>query len=583
MMNVYKIKMTAHRLLFLLAFAVLLTPLCFAFTNPENGADSFEVSGIFSDNMVLQQNDPIIVFGTSEDERAYVYVRLGEACGYAMVENGEWTVTLPARSASPEKYSLEIYGSEQADYVVYENVSVGDVWLVIGQSNVEYKFGNMRNAQSIREGITGNENLGIFYLNSSDYKKAASENGFAFESKRWYKPSHPMTSNASALGVCLGLELIRIGENNTPVGIVSMGFAGQELACFVPEEQSEALSGYGDKSLIYNNFIAPFEKFPIRGVVWYQGEANAAYYAEYADGFENFINFFRKKKNQTVKNFPFYIVELSPGFDKPEGYTGDDWQYIDFGNVRAVTGTIPMRLENCYICATSDTWSDRSYSNNLHPENKSSIAARLAVMICSAEWKFAGYETSFAPTVKSIDKMDGDGKVYEITFDHVGSGLQWNGAEGLGFDIINESWGFANAKVFIADEATVRIEADEEVYMIRYGWNTSDVFGVDTALCNSGGVPAAAFAYDTVIRPVPIGEKVKIVLVKIIGFVYCNFVWFAMLGALLVAGIVYLTINKMKKKKKIKAEKDKMKGDGKETSKERSEEDKPAENDNTDI
>lgn len=133
--------------------------------------------------------------------------------------------------------------------------------------------------------------------------------------KLWRKAAHTEVLGASALGICFAERLCKLGGEQIPIGVISLGFGGRELRSFVQPKNAEKLSGYGDKSSIYANFIEPLLKFPIRGVIWYQGEANAAYYSEYADGFLVFAEQLRADKAQTsYADFPFYLVERRRAF-----------------------------------------------------------------------------------------------------------------------------------------------------------------------------------------------------------------------------------------------------------------------------
>ena len=511
----------------------------------EQGVKSYYPAGIFSDNMILQQDEPIVVWGTSPDEGMYVYAAFDGEVGKSVVTDGKWEIRFPAKDASPATYTLEVYGSDKSNRTVYQNVKVGDVWLVLGQSNVEYRFGNMGNYEQIASTITGEENVSVFYINTIDYLKLATFGNNLLEgNKSWYDISHPNLVNSSALGLCTGLELIRVGDNYTPIGIVSMGFAGQELACFVPEELSATFSGYGDKSLVYNNFISHINNYPIRGVIWYQGEANAAYVAEYADGLTAFIERFREVRNQQNRDFPFYIIELPPCFDKYDWYEGNDWQYMDFGAVRAVTGRVPMNVKNCYICTTSDTWSSPDYVNNLHPDNKATIAQRLSLMICSNEWNFPGYDTIFSPTVESVTQVDTEGCIYDLKYKYTVDGLKWNGEPGAGFEAITKDWDFVDITVEIIDKDTVRITGNKPIWRITYGNKTTSVFGTHVTLCNSGNIPACAFEYDigepNFIPEPDYGNGIKITKKAAVMFV--------VLVAINVVGIVAVIVKRKKKK-----------------------------------
>ncbi len=62
-------------------------------------------------------------------------------------------------------------------------------------------------------------------------------------------------------------------------------------------------------SLLYNGMISPLINFPIKGVIWYQGENNAGNYVKYRSLFPAMINDWRKQ----VEHWRFYLPVCSAG------------------------------------------------------------------------------------------------------------------------------------------------------------------------------------------------------------------------------------------------------------------------------
>ena len=60
---------------------------------------------------------------------------------------------------------------------------------------------------------------------------------------------------------------------------------------------------------LYKHMIAPLTNFPIKGVIWYQGEANVGNYQDYTTLLDGMIKDWRSRwKN----DFPFYFVQIAP-------------------------------------------------------------------------------------------------------------------------------------------------------------------------------------------------------------------------------------------------------------------------------
>lgn len=537
---------------------LLLAVLCLSAGATEPNAVDFTVAGVFSDHMVFQQNEPICLWGTGAEEGAVVGAKLADSYGFGTVTDGVWRITLAARCASAESTTLEVFGAADARHYAYEDILIGDVWLVIGQSNVEYNVASLPEEQKPLFDGTWENRTRLLSFDSKDLRlaeKKADKTASALldrytpYAKPWRKAAHPETLNASALSLCFASSLCKLGSEQIPVGVISLGFAGRELASFVQPENAKALSGYGEKSLIYKHFIEPLLAFPIRGVIWYQGEANAAYYTEYAEGFRAFAEQLRADKAQSAyTDLPFYIVELPPCFDAPETFPDAGWQYTDFGMVRAASGRIPSLVDNSYLCACSDLWSDRTYRNNLHPNNKPAVAERLAQMAAANEWGFSEYNAVAAPSFRKAQKVDESGCVYDIFFDHAGESLAFSGGVPKGFDAIGKDWAFTDITCEIVAPDCVRITSSAPIYRLRYAPKTDSVFGADATLCNAAGLPACAFYIDLEKFPVSFGTYLHVFAVRVYGIFYRYRLIFIPLAL-----VIFLSIGLLIRRKKRKS------------------------------
>ncbi len=90
------------------------------------------VSGMFSDHMVVQANQPIKIWGTA-DPKELVGVQLGDKKGLATTSaSGHWQTSLaPLPPGGP--YELKVVGGDQ---IIIHDVMVGEVWVCSGQANM---------------------------------------------------------------------------------------------------------------------------------------------------------------------------------------------------------------------------------------------------------------------------------------------------------------------------------------------------------------------------------------------------------------------------------------------------------------
>ena len=197
-------------------------------------ATEFSVSPVFDDGMVLQQNEPIKIWGTSPCEGESIMAVLADSMGVGTVKNGQWQITLAPRSYTSEPMVLEIFGAPGGGYYTYENITVGDVWWVMGQSNVEFSSSASRYWFDFAENISGDENIWIYDIPQNGFEQA--------NRTRWRRFSRYSTYDASALG-CFTAKMISDGCNNEiPLAIVTMGYAGHEITSFMPDELTDKLS-----------------------------------------------------------------------------------------------------------------------------------------------------------------------------------------------------------------------------------------------------------------------------------------------------------------------------------------------------
>ena len=112
-----------------------------------------ELPAIFSDNMVLQRNMRVPVWGTDTpgsvvnvtltDRNPYGGARRARETTLAKAD-GSWRVDLPVGEAGGP-YILEVAGSRT---LTFDNVMSGEVWLCSGQSNMQFSVNGAINAEA---------------------------------------------------------------------------------------------------------------------------------------------------------------------------------------------------------------------------------------------------------------------------------------------------------------------------------------------------------------------------------------------------------------------------------------------------
>jgi len=184
----------------------------------------------------------------------------------------------------------------------------------------------------------------------------------------------------------------------------------------------------------FNSMIAPVLKFPLKGVIWYQGESNDSYPYDYEKLFPLMINDWRKKYNEnnafyrpdgqyivnqdlkqvneTTNEPAFFFVQLPIWKEAAENDEISSWAIIRDAQKKALC------LPNTGMAAALELgeW------NDLHPINKKDVGYRLFL---AAEKVLANVSnTSPGPMLKSVKYGESTNKkeIY-LNFDNCGEGL----------------------------------------------------------------------------------------------------------------------------------------------------------------
>ena len=192
---------------------------------------TLKIHGIFSSNMVIQREKPIVIWGWA-DAGKKVSVRFGEETGEAVADgkNGRWEVTFPAREASAEPRKLTVVCGDETSEM--GNIVIGDVWAMNGQSNMAFTLGkivraDMELAQADlpllrRVGISPNEQLKLQTDIPAD--KIIGDG--------WTVASPQTAGGFSAIGYVFGSRLQR--ALNVPIGIIDNARGGAAIESLVP-------------------------------------------------------------------------------------------------------------------------------------------------------------------------------------------------------------------------------------------------------------------------------------------------------------------------------------------------------------
>jgi sialate O-acetylesterase len=227
---------------------------------------------------------------------------------------------------------------------------------------------------------------------------------------------------------------------------------------------------------LFNAMIAPLLPYPIKGVIWYQGESNTARASAYAATFRALIHDWRKHWHQG--NFPFLYVQLAnyqPISDSERG-----WAELREAQRQA------LDVPNTAMAVTIDIgeW------NDLHPLNKQDVGKRLAL----AARKTAYGEKILVYSGPLYQSMKIEGKTIRLYFTNTGTSLSIKGTQLNQFTIAGEDGKFVPATARIKGKDVI-VSSSEVLkpVSVRYAWSDNPI---GANLYNKEGLPAAPFKTD---------------------------------------------------------------------------------------
>lgn len=173
---------------------------------------------IIGSNMVLQQGQPIAVWGWTKPGLS-VQVKFDKHIETTVAGmDGRWQVKLPPLSASSTPQNMTIISDTSK--VTLENILVGEVWLCSGQSNMEYMMKKLSNYKGPAKGADSAE----LELNNSNpairlFKVEKKLSTPDVTSTGWHESSGKALEQISAAGYFFAKDLQKILK--VPVGIIS--------------------------------------------------------------------------------------------------------------------------------------------------------------------------------------------------------------------------------------------------------------------------------------------------------------------------------------------------------------------------
>ena len=353
-------------------------------------------ASLFTDHMVLQRGMPVPVWGRADPQERVTVEFAGQEQSTIADANGKWMVHLDALAASAVGQELRISGS--SGVVVLNDVLVGEVWICSGQSNMAMPLGGVPEIKALASKA---RNVRGFQV----------ENTVAFAEREacagvWREG---LPNSAVAGGFAFFLE----DAAKVPVGIILTSWGSSSIEGWMPRDMIEELPHFKaimdafdanqqlkgeidailakgkdretredvklrtQPNIIYNAMMKPLVPYACRGIVWYQGEANAQNIEDmlqYGTTLPQWIQRYRQLWKRD--DFHFLGVML-PGYGKLfrtpvelEDPSIRSWACMRESQLKA------LALPHTGIATTIDL----GLKDNVHPKDKLPLVRRLALL-----------------------------------------------------------------------------------------------------------------------------------------------------------------------------------------------------------
>lgn len=464
------------------------------------------LAAIFGNDMVLQQQMPVPVWGWAAPGAEVAVKFAGQTKTTRAGADGKWLVKLGKLRASAEPQSLVV---ESGETKTFTNILVGEVWLCSGQSNMQKPIGGTSWAKPCFN--AQQELAAANFPNIRIFQVEMNLSGAPLEDLQKFYGWQPCSSNAlnsinfSAAAYFFGREIHT--NLNVPVGLIESSWGGTRIEPWTPPTGFEKIPSLAQLAtpvaagtnkipntqpmVIYNAMIAPIAGFAMRGALWYQGESNLSGntnktdhpdYLTYADKMAALVGGWRQIWGEGV--FPFYFVQIAPFKYYSRSRVSAAEALPEFWTIQS---RATRRIKNTGMVVTTDLVDDL---DDIHPRDKQDVGHRLALLARNRTYGEKDAVCS-SPVFRKVEFASGKAI---LTFEHVDGGLVSKDGHPLTwFTIAGADGKFvpADAKI-VGDTVEVVAAGVEKPKAVRFAWDET----AQPNLFNGSGLPAEPFRSD---------------------------------------------------------------------------------------
>lgn len=444
------------------------------------------LAAVFSDNMVLQQQSQVAVWGWAKANTEVKATGSWNQKSYSTQSdaNGFWKLSIQTPKAGFTPYTLTVSDGKS---LTLKNILIGEVWFCSGQSNMEMPmkgFGGQPIAGGPDDIIhSGNSGIRCFTV-----ARASKINPQDDCSGSWIAADPQTVSNFTATGYYFGRLLNQV--LNVPVGLIHSSWGGSSIEAWmspaslkdipeksIPKTEADIKAANGTPTLLYNGMLHPIIGYGIRGVIWYQGEANQREPELYVKMFDAMVRGWRNSWG--IGEFPFYYCQIAP-FNYGNGHNSALMREAQLAGMQTTPNTGMAVL------------TDSQSPNCIHPPKKKDAGERMALWALAKTYGMDKIHYR-SPEVESVEN---EGQLMIISFNMFGSknGLTTQGKDLQNFWIAGENKRFYRATAVLKDKKVYLFSPEvSKPKAVRYGFDDTS----DTELFTvEGNLPVSSFRTD---------------------------------------------------------------------------------------
>ena len=354
------------------------------------------VASFFSDGMILQQKKSINIWGIdSAGTKIHVVSSWGETSQATTSTNGKWKLQLTTPTAGGP-HAITIKGSS---IVTINDVLIGEVWVCSGQSNMQIPLRGGLDGNFIEGGLDAIVNSKNDRIRFFTVKQNTSLKPLDNVKGRWEKAAPSTSGSFSAVGYFFAQQLEMVLD--VPIGIVVTAWGSStaeawsddktlnDLGITIPNEIAEMPQK--TPTVLYNAMMHPLIGYGIKGVLWYQGEANRRNANEYEKIVNTMVNSWREQWN--IGDFPFYYAQIAPF-----NYGKNNSAFLREAQLKS-----SQSLQNAEMVVTLDVGD----CTQIHPSKKREVGKRLSYIALAKDYGISGYDFK-SPTLTNyfIEKQE---------------------------------------------------------------------------------------------------------------------------------------------------------------------------------